>query len=123
MKHKMALVLVITTSLVVTGAVLTFGQEQTVESETQWLWGEVSSIDIQRNELLVQYLDYDTDQEKEVNISVDDKTTYENVDSLLDIKPHDAVSIDYVVFSDGKNVAKNISVEKPEVAPQPTGGQ
>lgn len=85
------------------------------ETETQWLWGEVESIDPQKNEILVKYLDYETDQEKEVKISIDDKTTYENVTSLLEIKPQDTVSIDYIISMDGKNLAENINLEKIEV--------
>jgi hypothetical protein len=84
------------------------------EPEVQWLWGEVVSIDAQNNLLLVKYLDYETDSEKEVTIGVDAKTAYENIKSLTDIKPQDNVSIDYVIGQDGKSVAKNISLEKPE---------
>lgn len=96
--------------------------ESQAESQTQWLWGEVVSVDTQKNELLVKYLDYETDQEKETGISVDDKTTYENIGSLLEIKPQDTVSIDYTVSPEGKNIAKNISVEKPESVEPQAGG-
>jgi hypothetical protein len=84
------------------------------ETETQWLWGEVVSVDLQKNELLVKYLDYETDQEKEVKINVDDKTIYENASSMLEIKPLDTVSIDYIISPDGSNLAGNISLEKLE---------
>lgn len=82
--------------------------------ETQWLWGEVVSVDVSQNQLTVKYLDYDLDQEKETTVAVDDKTTFENARSLLDVKPLDTVSIDFVVSADSKNIAKNISLEKPE---------
>jgi len=85
-----------------------------LDSDIQWLWGEVLSGDFQKNELVIKYVDYDTDIEKEVVVMVSDKTTYENVKSLLEIKPRDMVSIDYTVDSQGRNIAKNISVEKPE---------
>lgn len=95
---------------------LNFAQEQiSIESETapevQWIWGEVLSVDTQKNELLVKYLGYEAENEKEINVNIDDKTTYENIKSLLDIKPHDNVSIDYIISPDGKNIAKNISIE------------
>ena len=124
MKYKNFLILCLAVSFLSVGVTFTFSQEQgsqkqvspeaQVESDPQWLWGEAASIDYQKGELLVQYLDYDTDLEKEVNISVDGKTAYENTGSLIDIKPGDAVSIDFLSFSDGKNIAKKISVEKPE---------
>lgn len=84
------------------------------ESETQWLWGEVISLDTSSRALLVKYLDYDTDQEKEMAINIDEKTTFENVKSLDEIKPKDTVGIDYIISPDSKNIAKNVSVEKME---------
>ncbi|KPK98237.1 MAG: hypothetical protein AMJ95_05205 [Omnitrophica WOR_2 bacterium SM23_72] len=80
----------------------------------QWLWGDVMNVDTQNKALAVKYLDYETDQYKEISVSIDDGTTFENVLSLGDIKPGDVVSIDFLVDAIGKNVAKNISVEKPE---------
>lgn len=82
--------------------------------EIQWAWGEVLSVDAQKNEFVIKYLDYDTDQEKQMVIKVDDKTTFENIKSLSEIKPQDNAGIDYTVTAEGKNVAKNISVETPE---------
>ena len=87
---------------------------EVAQPETLWLWGEVVSIDNAKGEITIKYLDYDTDQEKEIAVGIDDKTTYENTKGLLDIKPQDTVSIDYIVGSDSKNIAKNISVEKPD---------
>lgn len=129
MRQKLYLILGIAVVLILSAAGAGFSQEaEAVEEtpltetlpeaqmglDTQWLWGGVVSVDVQNNELLVKYLDYETDQEKEITISVDDKTTYENIGSLIEIKPQDTVSIDYLVSAEGKNVAKNISVEKPE---------
>jgi len=86
--------------------------------EFQWVWGEVSSVDPNKSEFVVKYLDYETDQEKEMTISVDDKTTYENAKAFADIKPKSTLSIDYVVGLDNKNIAKNISIEEVEVSPE-----
>ena len=83
-----------------------------VDSEMQWLWGEAVTVDIEKKEILVRYQDYDTDEEKEMTIAVNDKTGFENVRSLAQIQPQDTLSIDYKVNADGKNTAKNISVEK-----------
>jgi len=85
-----------------------------VEPEIQWLWGEVVSVDAANKTILLKTLDYATDSEIEVSINTDDKTTYENANSLDQIKPQDTLSIDYIATAEGKNIAKNISVEKPE---------
>lgn len=93
------------------------------ESEVQWLWGEVSNVDAIARQISVKYLDYDTDTEKEIAITVDDKTTLENVKAIDEIKALDTVSIDYVVSPNGNNLAKNISVEKIELEnPAPEKG-
>lgn len=82
--------------------------------DTQWVWGEVVNFDIQNKTVTVKYLDYETDQEKEIIIASDDKTAYENLKSIDDLKLKDTVSIDYIVGIDGRNTAKNISLEKAE---------
>ncbi|MCX5714550.1 MAG: hypothetical protein NT033_07060 [Candidatus Omnitrophica bacterium] len=94
-------------------------EEGVVEADILWLWGEVSSIDSQNKSLVVKYFDYETDQEKEMTVAVDNKTILDNIKSFEEIKPQDTVSIDYIVSSDGKNISKNISIEKPEIAPEP----
>ena len=93
--------------------------QPTSEPETQWIWGEVVSADSASKSVAIKYLDYETDQEKDMTIGVDEKTTYENIKSIDEIKPKDTLSIDYIAGTDGKNVAKNISLEKPESAPAP----
>jgi len=128
MKIKIVLLIVSAAFLILINAKTGFSQEGALpqatpeaqnEPETQWIWGEVTNIDPQNKMILVKYLDYETDQEKEINISVDDKTSYENIKSIDELKPKDTVSIDYIVGPDSKNIAKNISVEKPQT-PQET---
>ncbi len=87
------------------------------EPEVEWVWGEVVSLDAQNKTFVVKYLDYENDQEREMTLNVDEKTSYENIKSIDEIKPKDTLSIDYTVTADSKNIAKNISLEKPEVAP------
>jgi len=88
--------------------------------QTQWLWGEVSSVDLGNKTVSVKYLDYEQDQEKVMVLSVNESTVYENAKSLDEIKSQDAVSVDYSVSPDGKSVALKISLEKPENTPLPT---
>jgi len=85
------------------------------EPEIFWVWGEVTAVDAVNKTLTLKYLDYETDQEKDIAISVDDKTTYEFVKSLDEIMVKNTLSVDYTV-KDGINIAKNISLEKGETA-------
>ena len=82
------------------------------ELQTDWLWAEVLKVNPEAKELVVKYLDYDSDTEKEMTLKVDEKTLFENAQSINDIKPGDGVSIDYVVTSDNLAVAQQVSVEK-----------
>lgn len=120
--RKTVSVLIAAAFLISAGLTLSFAQEipTAAEAQTQWLWGEVVSVNTQNNEVVVKYLDYETEEEKEIVITVNDETVYENVSTLSEITAQDAVSIDYIVSAEGKNIAKHISVEKPEVplAPQ-----
>lgn len=105
-----------------------FAQEPAVtevsgnENDTQWAWGEVTNTDILAKTFTLKYLDYEADQEKELVLTVDEKTVFENIKGLEEIKIKDTLSIDYVVSVDNKNIAKNISFEQqdpPAVDPVP----
>jgi len=127
MKIKMKFVLGIALFFILINTCLVFSQELATdkpaaqespsEADTQWIWGDVVSVDAATKKILVKYLDYETENEKEINIEVDDKTTYENVKSVDEIKPLDTLSIDYIINPDDRNIAKNISVERPESVP------
>jgi hypothetical protein len=84
------------------------------EPEMQWLYGEAVKVDTATGEVLVKYQDFDTDEEKEMTVLANEKTVFENVKALGEIQPKDALSIDYKAYNDGRNIAKNISVEKAE---------
>lgn len=92
------------------------------EAEPQWVWGEVSAVDVPSKTVTVKYLDYETDQQKELSATLDDKTAYEAVDSIEEIKVGDSLSVDYMTGADGKNTAIRISLERPEAAPAPQEG-
>lgn len=88
------------------------------ENDTQWAWGEVTSLDAQAKTFTLKYLDYETDQEKDLVLAVNEKTTFENIKGLEELKLKDTLSIDYLVGADNQNIAKNISLEQPDaVAP------
>ena len=84
------------------------------ESDTQWVWGEVVNLDGAGKIITLKYLDYETDQEKDILLAVDEKTAFENIKSFDEIKAKDTLSIDYMVAPDGKNIAKNIGLESPD---------
>lgn len=85
------------------------------ENDMQWAWGEVINLDDQAKTVTLKYLDYETDQEKELVLVIDEKTTFENIKDFNELKLNDTLSIDYVVGADNKNIAKNISFEKEDV--------
>jgi len=87
------------------------------ENDIQWAWGDVVNLDIAAKTVTIKYLDYETDQEKELVLTVDEKTAFENLKALEEIKLKDTLSIDYMVTIDSKNIAKNISLEKPDELP------
>lgn len=127
MGKRMGLVLGITGCFIFISPGLSFSQEATAEIQAapeteaelqrQWLWGEVVSVDTADKTLVVKYLDYEADEEKDIIITTDESTIYENVNSLPEVKINDALSIDYTVSTDSKNIAKIISVEKAESEP------
>ena len=84
------------------------------ENDTQWVWGEVVNLDSTSKTITLKYLDYETDQEKDIVLTVNEKTTFENIKSFDEIKVKDTLSIDYTVAPDGKNIAKNIGLESPD---------
>ncbi|MDD5409682.1 MAG: hypothetical protein PHC71_06295 [Candidatus Omnitrophica bacterium] len=90
------------------------------ENDTQWTWGEVVNLDSAGKTITLKYLDYETDQEKDIVLGFDEKTSFENIKSFDEIKIKDTLSIDYIVGPDGKNMAKNISLESQDSsAPAP----
>ncbi|MFA5115204.1 MAG: DUF5666 domain-containing protein [Candidatus Omnitrophota bacterium] len=86
-------------------------------SDVQWVWGEAVSVNPSKQELVVKYTDYDTDMEKEATVVITDSTVFANGKGLSEINPHDMLSIDYTVDSNGRYIAKNIGAEKSETAP------
>lgn len=86
------------------------------DSEVQWAWGEITNLDSQAKAVTLKYLDYETDQEKELVLVIDEKTTFENIEDFNELKLKDTLSIDYMIGADNKNIAKNISFEKPDVS-------
>lgn len=82
------------------------------------IYGEVLSVNAAANTMSVQYYDYDSDEEKTVELSVGADTKLENAASLNDVKKGDWVDAIYSSVG-GKNAAKSVMVEKEEAVQMP----
>src|SRR5512135_87067 len=48
-------------------------QAQPEEKTTEWVWGEVVSVDPEKKEVVIKHLDYETYEEVQTALKVDDK--------------------------------------------------
>jgi hypothetical protein len=83
---------------------------------SDWLWGEVVSVDTGANALTVKHLDYETADWVTKEVSVDDKTVFQGVSALADITAGANVTIEYTE-KDGRFVADVIEVAPKETEP------
>lgn len=84
-----------------------------LDENISWVWGEVKNVDYISSKFNILYMDYQTDDEKELVLTVNQDTKFEGINDFNSLKAGDTVGIDY--FSDAdNNIAKNISVEKLE---------
>ena len=87
-----------------------------LEKKTEWVWGEVVSVDPARKQIVIKHLDYESYEEVQTTLIINEKTLFENVTDLTGIKAGDHITVDYNI--DGKNnVADLVVVEKGEAAP------
>jgi hypothetical protein len=75
------------------------------------VYGEVQASDTAAGTLSVQHYDYDTDEEKTMELVIDKDTKIENAATGADIKKGDWVDVTYVI-SGSKHLARSIFVEK-----------
>ena len=80
------------------------------------IYGEIKAVNVAANSITVQYYDYDSDEEKSIEITSDSNTKMENATAITDIKQGNWADVIYTV-ANGKNIAKSIIVEKEEEAP------
>jgi len=79
------------------------------------IYGEVQAVNVQAASMSVQYYDYDNDEEKTLEVSLDKDSKLENVKAIDEVKKGDWVDVTYTATG-GKNTAKMVSVEKEEVS-------
>ena len=82
------------------------------------IYGEVKAVSVADKVMTVQYYDYDSDEEKSVDVVIGSDTKIENVASLGEIKQGDWLDVTYI-NQDGKNLAKIVTVEKDEIEDAP----
>lgn len=80
------------------------------------IYGEVKAVNPAASSVTVQYYDYDSDEEKSIEITSDSNTKMENAAAINDVKQGNWADVIYTVVN-GKNIAKSIIVEKEEEAP------
>ena len=90
--------------------------EKVVQPQEISIYGEVKSVNPAVSTMTVQYYDYDSDEEKSIDIVTDATTKMENAASINDIKQGNWADVIYTSMS-GKNIAKSVIVEKEEEAP------
>ncbi|MFA6320525.1 MAG: hypothetical protein WCY36_01570 [Candidatus Omnitrophota bacterium] len=103
-------------SQTVTEAVVTAPAEKAVQPQEISIYGEIKAVDAAANSMTIQYYDYDSDEEKTIDIAMDTNTKMENAATVADIKQGNWADVIYSV-ANGKNAAKSIIVEKEEEAP------
>lgn len=102
-------------SQVVTEAVVA-APENAAQPQEISIYGEIKAVNAAANSMSIQYYDYDSDEEKTIEISMDNTTKMENAATIADVKQGNWADVIYSV-SGGKNIAKSIIIEKEEEAP------
>lgn len=75
------------------------------------VYGEVKAVNAGQNSIALEYYDYDSDEEKRMEVVLDANTKLENASALSNVKEGDWIDVVYSI-ADGKNLAKSIAVEK-----------
>lgn len=78
------------------------------------IYGEVLAVNETADSMNVQYYDYDTDEEKKVDVTVTADTKFKNSTGLKGIKAGDWVDVSLSAVEGGKRVARVVEVEKAE---------
>lgn len=86
------------------------------EADMKWSWGEVTNLDNQAHTITLKCFDYENDQESAIVLAIDENTTFESIKDFNELKLKDTLSVDYVIDAENKNIAKNISFEKPDIS-------
>ena len=84
------------------------------EEDTEYGYGTVVTVDVSKNEIVINEYDYENDKEITITYSIDPEVKFGNVESLKEITPDTYVDIEYTIREDGKKIAKVINTYKTE---------
>ncbi|MDD5574596.1 MAG: hypothetical protein PHH75_05400 [Candidatus Omnitrophica bacterium] len=82
------------------------------EAPTEWVWGEVVSVDPSSSSITIKHLDYNTYEEVKTVLKLKDKTLFENVKDATEIAPGDHITADYRMQA-GQSMVEMIVVDRP----------
>jgi len=82
------------------------------EDQFFYSYGEVLSV--AQDQIMVREFDYATGEEKDVVYYISADTILDSVESVDQIKPSDLVDVEFMVSEDGKNIAREILVDRIE---------
>jgi hypothetical protein len=77
-----------------------------------YTYGEVLSVG--ENQILIREFDYGTGEEKDVVYHITPDTIFDEVESADQITPTDLVDVEFIATEDGRNIAKEILVDRIE---------
>ena len=82
------------------------------EKQVFYSYGEVLSVI--KGQIIVREFDYETGEETDIVYYITADTILDSVESADQIKPSDLVDVEFTVSEDGKNIAKEILVDRIE---------
>jgi hypothetical protein len=82
------------------------------EAQSFYSYGEVLSVSA--DQILIKEFDYVTGDEKEAVYHIDKETSFDSVESAQQIAPGELVDIEFIVSEDGRNIARDIFVDRIE---------
>jgi len=88
--------------------------EEAAKPKELFVYGEVQAVNARTASMTVQYYDYDSDEEKTLEVALNKDSRLENVKSIDEIKKGDWVDITCIA-SLGKKIALNVIVEKEDL--------
>lgn len=77
------------------------------------IYGEIQSVNAASNSMSIQYYDYESDEEKTIDVIINPETKMENANTLNDIKTGDWADVTCALSGEG-NIAKSVALEKEE---------
>ena len=84
------------------------------QDEDQFLYSYGEVLSVAQDQIMVREFDYATGEEKDVVYYITADTILDSVESVDQIKPSDLVDVEFMVSEDGKNIAREILVDRIE---------